>query len=141
MPIKNYTTKVDVYTSMGEIQGALARAGASQVMVDYAADRKPKAITFGLPTPGGIPAGFRIEAKVEGVLHAFVRDKVKADREQAERTAWRNIRDWVLSQVSLLESEQAELDELFLHRLIGQHGETLYDVYKGGQLLLGGGED
>lgn len=27
--IKNYTTKVDVYTSIGEIQAALARSGAS----------------------------------------------------------------------------------------------------------------
>ena len=25
MPIKNYTTKVDVYESLGEIQGALAK--------------------------------------------------------------------------------------------------------------------
>lgn len=28
MAIKNYTTKVDAYTSIGEIQGALARHGA-----------------------------------------------------------------------------------------------------------------
>lgn len=28
MPIKNYTTKVDVYQSLGEIQGALAKIGA-----------------------------------------------------------------------------------------------------------------
>lgn len=26
MPIKNYTTKIDVFESLGEIQGALARA-------------------------------------------------------------------------------------------------------------------
>lgn len=35
MPIKNYTTKVDVYTSLGEIQGALARNGACKIMIDY----------------------------------------------------------------------------------------------------------
>ena len=27
MAIKNYTSGVDIYTSLGEIQGALARAG------------------------------------------------------------------------------------------------------------------
>lgn len=28
VPIKNYTTKIDVFESLGEIQGALARNGA-----------------------------------------------------------------------------------------------------------------
>lgn len=35
MAIKNYTTKVDAYTSIGEIQGALARHGATKIMIDY----------------------------------------------------------------------------------------------------------
>ena len=30
MPIKNYTTKIDIYTSLGEIQCALAKAGAQK---------------------------------------------------------------------------------------------------------------
>ena len=36
MAIKNYTSGVDVYTSLGEIQGALAAHGARQIMVEYA---------------------------------------------------------------------------------------------------------
>ena len=35
MAIKNYTSGVDVYTSLGEIQGALAQHGARQIMVEY----------------------------------------------------------------------------------------------------------
>lgn len=35
MPIKNYTTKVGVYESLGEIQGALTRNGTRKIMVDY----------------------------------------------------------------------------------------------------------
>ena len=35
MAIKNYTTKVDIYTSLGEIQGALAKGGARKIMIDY----------------------------------------------------------------------------------------------------------
>ena len=35
MAIKNYTTEIDVYKSLGEIQGALAGHGARKVMVDY----------------------------------------------------------------------------------------------------------
>lgn len=35
MPIKNYTTKIDCYQSIGEIQGVLARNGAKKIMIDY----------------------------------------------------------------------------------------------------------
>lgn len=140
MPIKNYTTKIDVYTSLGEIQGALARNGASKVMIDYNG-AKPEAVTFGIVCPDGRTAGFRLVARVEGVENTFRRQKVKADREQAERTAWRNVRDWVMAQMAMIESEQAELDELFLQRMLGDGGRTLYEVYKDGQLLLGDGKE
>ena len=139
MPIKNYTTKIDVYTSLGEIQGALARNGASKVMIDYNG-AKPEAVTFGIVCPDGRTAGFRLVARVEGVENTFRRQKVRADREQAERTAWRNVRDWVLAQMAMIESEQAELDELFLQRMLGDGGRTLYEVYKDGQLLLEDGK-
>ena len=52
MAIKNYTTKVDAYTSIGEIQGALARHGATKIMIDYD-NGKPQAIAFGIDTPAG----------------------------------------------------------------------------------------
>lgn len=66
MAIKNYTTKVDVYTSIGEIQGALARHGATKIMIDYD-NGKPQAIAFGIDTPVG-PRGFRLPAAVDGTL-------------------------------------------------------------------------
>lgn len=47
--IKNYTTKVDVYTSIGEIQAALARSGASKIMIEYDTG-KAVAISFCINT-------------------------------------------------------------------------------------------
>ena len=47
MAIKNYTTKVDAYTSIGEIQGALAKFGAKKVMIDYD-NGKPVSVAFAL---------------------------------------------------------------------------------------------
>ena len=41
MAIKNYTTTIDVYKSLGEIQGALASHGARKIMVDYDAAGHP----------------------------------------------------------------------------------------------------
>ena len=76
MAIKNYTTKVDVYTSIGEIQGALARHGAAKIMIDYD-NGKPQAIAFGIDTPVG-PRGFRLPAAVDGTLRVFANQKIKA---------------------------------------------------------------
>lgn len=53
MPIKNYTTKIDVFESLGEIQGALAKNGARKIMVDYDDNGRPCGITFGLQTAQG----------------------------------------------------------------------------------------
>lgn len=67
----------------------------------------------------------------------FAKQKVKPDREQAERTAWRNIRDWVLAQMAFVEAGNVEVDEVFLPYLTDGKGRTLYQVYQSGQLLLG----
>ena len=84
MAIKNYTTKVDVYTSIGEIQGALARHGATKIMIDYD-NGKPQAIAFGIDTPVG-PRGFRLPAAVDGTLRVFANQKIKAGRDPDARS-------------------------------------------------------
>ena len=137
MAIKNYTTTIDAHISIGEIQGALAKHGAAKIMVDYD-DGRPAAVSFAINTEGG-PRGFRLPAAVDGTLRVFARQKVKANRAQAERTAWRNIRDWVLAQMALVESCDAEMAEVFLPYLTDGRGNTLYEVYARGQLMLGDG--
>ncbi len=134
MPIKNYTTKVDVYTSLGEIQSALAKGGADKVMVDYD-QGMPVAVTFSIPTFMGA-RGFALPAPVEGTLRIFARQKLKADRKQAEMTAWRNVRDWVLAQMALVESCDVPVDQVFLPYMRSRDGQTLYEVYAAGQLML-----
>lgn len=93
-------------------------------------------VTFGINTPQG-SLGFLLPANIEGVLKVFAKQKVKPDREQAERTAWRNIRDWVLAQMAFVEAGNVEVDEVFLPYLTDGKGRTLYQVYQSGQLLLG----
>ena len=134
MAIKNYTSSVDIYTSLGEIQGALARAGATKIMVDYESG-KPTAVTFAIETAAGM-RGFRLPAAVDGTLRVFTAQRIKADRDQAERTAWRNIRDWVLAQLALVESCDIAVDEVFFPYLTDKSGKTLYQVYAAGQLML-----
>lgn len=139
MAIKNYTTTIDVYKSLGEIQGALASHGARKIMVDYDKAGQPVGITFGIETPGG-PRGFLLPANVDGVREVFARQKVKDQKGQAERTAWRNVRDWVMAQMAIIEAGQVDMEEVFLPYLTDGRGRTLYQLYQGGQLSLGSGE-
>ena len=126
MAIKNYTSGVDVYTSLGEIQGALAAHGARQIMVEYDDQGRPTGVAFAIDTPNG-RRGFMLPANIDGVCQVLQRQKVKADLAQAERTGWRNIRDWV------------SMDEVFLPYMTDGRGNTLYQLYQGGQLALGEG--
>ena len=138
MAIKNYTTKVDIFTSLGEIQGALAKNGALKIMTDYA-DGKPVSISFATTSAGSM-RGFTLPAPVEGTLRAFQKQKIKADRKQAEMTAWRNVRDWILAQMALVESCDVPVDQVFLPYLSDNTGRTLYEVYQSGRLLIGDGQ-
>lgn len=140
MAIKNYTTTIDVYKSLGEIQGVLASHGARKVMVDYDRAGNPTGVTFGIETPEG-PRGFLLPANVEGVQAVFARQKVKAASGQAERTAWRNVRDWIMAQMAIIEAGQVQIDEVFLPYLTDGRGRTLYQLYQGGQLAMGSGEE
>ena len=70
MAIKNYTSTVDVFTSLGEIQGALAGHGARQIMVEYDEKGRPTGVTFSIDTPTG-RRGFMLPANIDGVLLVF----------------------------------------------------------------------
>ena len=138
MPIKNYTTKIGVGQSLGEIQDALARNGARKIMVDYGDNGEPIALVFALMTGNGMQ-GFLLPANMAGVARVFEKQKVKADREQVMRTAWRNIRDWVMAQMAFIEAGNVQVDEIFLPYLTDGK-RTLYEAYQAGQLMLPEGE-
>jgi hypothetical protein len=73
MAIKNYTSKVDVYTSIGEIQGEIARHGARKIMVDYNADGRPTSVTFAIDTTSGM-RGFVLPANIGEVFLPYMTD-------------------------------------------------------------------
>lgn len=135
MPIKNYTTKIDCYTSIGEIQAVLAKHGARKIMIDYGESGEPDGIAFAIQQSNTYQM-FILPANVDGVMAVFKKQNVKADREQAERTAWRNVRDWIMAQMAFIESGNVQMDEIFLPYLTDGK-KTLYEAYKSGQLLLG----
>lgn len=139
MPLLNYTTKVDVYTTLGEIQGQLVKHGAKKIMQDYDEQCRITALTFMISTPAGY-RGIRLPANVDAVHKVLTRQKVKCDRAQAERVAWRIIKDWVEAQMAILESEMVQMDEIFLPYMVNDNGQTLFEAYRRNQLMIPEGE-
>lgn len=136
MPLLNYTTKIDVYTTIGAIQGCLVKHGARKIMQDYDDDGKPQALCFAIETKFGV-RGIKLPANVDAVHRVLLSQKIKCDREQAERVAWRILKDWVEAQMAILESQMVEMDEIFLPYMVAKDGSTTYELYKKNQLLLG----
>ena len=66
MPLLNYTTKVDVYTTLGAIQGQLVKHGAKKIMQDYDGEGNISALSFLIDTPAG-PRGIRLPADAGGL--------------------------------------------------------------------------
>lgn len=137
MPLLNYTTKVDVYTTLGEIQRQLVNHGAKKIVQDYDDAGRIAALLFLIDTPLG-PRGIRLPANVDAVLAVLQRQKVKCDRAQAERVAWRIVKDWVEAQLAILESEMVHMDEIFLPYMVNNSGQTVFEVYRNNQLMLEG---
>lgn len=135
MPLLNYTTKVNVYTTLGEIQQQLVKHGAKKIMQDYDDHGRISALTFLIDTPAGL-RGIRLPANVDSVLAVLHRQKVRCDREQAERVAWRIVKDWVEAQMAILESEMVQMDEIFLPYMVNNSGRTFFEAYRENQLML-----
>lgn len=135
MPLKNSTSNSP--QTFDKIQKVLTTHGADKIMFDYAKDRSGRleAISFSLEIDGQL-RGFKLPAKVENVVAILYGGKdrwgnkktpTQAQRDQAYRTAWANIRDWIDAQMALIDTEQAKLEEVFLPYMLASDGRTLYE--------------
>lgn len=130
MPILNYTTKVAPAKTAMEIQMILSRH-AEAVMTEYA-NGKPMAVRF-LLTVAGQKVNYRLPCNVDGVLKALQRDRVAfsyRNPEQAERVAWRIVKDWIEAQIALIDAKQATIAEVFLPYATAPNGETMFQMFE-----------
>lgn len=139
MPIKNYTTKISAVRTVSEIQAILAEHGARKVMMEYGETGRPEGVSFAIQTGMGTHA-YMLPADVAGVAAALAQQKVKCDYDQAERVAWRIVKDWIEAQMAFLESGQASADQIFLPYMLGEDGKTtLYQAFEQNMLMIGQG--
>jgi len=59
-------------------------------------------------------------------------------KDQAYRTGWANIRDWVTAQMALVDTQMAKVQEVFLPYMANRKGQTLYESMEESKFLLPG---
>jgi hypothetical protein len=139
MAILNYTTSIDCEKSIAEIQKCLVKQGANKIVTDYE-NGSPSSVTFCL-TINDRMVGYILPANYSGVLKAMKNDRKvpnsKCTPEQAQRVAWRIVKDWVEAQMAIVEAQLADMAEVFLPYAVTKTGETMYQyIQKDTQLLL-----
>ena len=126
MPILNYTTKVPVNKTLGEIADKLSRAGAQGILTNYE-NQEACGITFSIDTPHGL-VYFKLPANIQGVSKALSDDGCYRDEAHARRVAWRILKDWIEAQLAIIEAGMAELSQVFLPYAQTASGQTVYEL-------------
>ena len=124
------------------IQKTLISHKAKQVIFDYDHERIV-AISFSIEV-NGVLCAFRLPARignVEKILYPGRRTLTTTQKDQAYRTAWANIRDWIASQMAMIDTGMVQPEEVFLPYLIGQSGQTLFETMVERQFLLPSPQD
>lgn len=140
--LKNYTSEVPASRSISRIEKMLVEIGAKNINKQYE-DSTLRCITFLVDRRGNTYA-FRLPAKVD-VVERVLKTAIKRPREntfariaqQAERTAWKIVSDWVEVQVAMIQLEQTELEQVFLpYHYYPEDNSTLWDRVSSGDLKL-----
>lgn len=141
MAIKNYTTTVKAIKTVGEIQIILAKNNVKTIEIEYFGG-EPDAVKFSIDHKHN-NFRFRLPCNPHGVLSALKRDRAPRKYltlDHARIVSWRIIKDWIDSQLALIDSGQAEIVEVFFPYLLDSNGETLYKSFEDTQLKLSDGQ-
>lgn len=141
MQIKNYTSGIAAETTISRIEYKLAAIGCTHVNKLFGPNGKVISLIFGIPDggkvysiklPANVHACFEALWKEHCQTHSRPREETKGRiMEQAERTAWRLVQDWIDVQCSMIVMRQAEALQVFLP-YAWDGNQTYFERLKGG---------
>ena len=134
MPLLNYSTTIGAAKTVAEIQQNLAEHGAKAILIEYDGKGSIDALSFKVATPyGELP--FRLPIHPAAVLNVLKQQsrlkKIPCrfiNPGQANRIAWRIVKDWVAAQLAITETEMVRLEQVFLPYGITRNGQTIYEA-------------
>lgn len=142
MPLLNYTTKVPVSRTIGNVQALLVEAGARSISTEYDDVGNPTGMAFVVETAYGVRR-FLVPVNTDAVFAVLAREKIQPQYktpEHAERVGWRIVKDWLEAQLAIIRTEMVTLDQVMLPYMADESGLTVYELYRDRQLALPAGE-
>lgn len=141
MAILNYTTTVDAFKTVSEIEHILMKHKCKSVMKNFEGD-SIESLSFLIDT-GYAQIPVRLPAKIDECYKVLQREKknnrnIKSTREQAEKVAWRILKDWTEVQMALLDIEMVKAEEIFMPYIVDKTGRTLFEKLEEKQFFLEG---
>lgn len=131
MNIKNYTSSVPASTSIGHIKRLLIDFDAHDINEKYQ-DKKLKSISF-MITENGNTIPFKLPARVEAVekimkkgISRPLATTFERIEKQAQRTAWKNVHEWLQIQLTMVMMGQVELIEVLLPHIYDFKNDKSY---------------
>src|ERR1700741_1315115 len=138
MAILNYTTKIDHWKTINDVQIALSKRGVQKLVVDMQ-DNLPSGLSFCIlwhdrPIAFAVPCNFR------GILRVMQNSKrvpkSQCTMEQAMRVGWRIVKDWVEVQMAMVDAEVVTMAEAFMQYAITKDGSTVYQLFEKNKEML-----
>lgn len=138
-PLKNATSTSK--NTFDAIQKTLAAHKVKQIVFDYGDGGRIISISFSIEV-SGVLYPFRLPARIENVEKILYGNRrlTPTQKEQAYRTAWANIRDWITAQMAMIDTGMVKSEEVFLPYMIAHDGRTFFEAMVGHQFLLPSGE-
>jgi hypothetical protein len=135
-PLKNYTSEVPINRSIQRIEEQLMSHGAKEILkiiehgqvtgIAFMIDVNGKEIPFRLPARVE-----RVEKKLQKQVRRPIKGTMERVSEQAGRTAWKILSDWVDIQMAIIDIDQVELAEIFLSFAYDYHTkQTFFEKMK-----------
>ncbi len=132
----NYTTDTPTEKTVAEIQKLLSLHNVSAIMAEYDGPQI-SALSFKMviddkPMAFKLPCNWRAVKEIcrqknnnRKRIHGRLERLIDDSNEQAQRVAWRIIKDWVEAQLALVEVNMVSVPQVFLPYAIMKDGRTL----------------
>lgn len=141
--LKNYASTASLPNIFNAIEKTLSTHKAKQIIRDYDDQGRITSISFLIDTAKG-PIGIKLPARFDKVEKIFNDQGIRYKPEQPYRTAWATIRDWVDSQMALIDWDMVKPEEVFLPYAVNpDNGRTFFEIMeeKGFNLNLPSGAE
>lgn len=138
--LKNFSTKIDSFKTIAEIEKLLTTNGAKGIMKEFTPDAKIKLIYFMINTKHG-DITYKLPCDGERIRQTLIKlkreKKIKITMPKAQsldhatNVGWRILKDWLYAQISLINIEQTSFEEIFLpYAFDPKTGQTLFEKIK-----------